>query len=41
MNQGMAIIGSNPTVEQLQPIAAQLVNLMPDDQKPNDDGLLH
>ena len=41
VNQGMAIIGSNPTVEQLQPIAAQLVNLMPDDQKPNDDGLLH
>ena len=41
VNQGMAIIGNNPTVEQLQPIAAQLVNLMPDDQKPNDDGLLH
>lgn len=41
VNQGMAIIANNPTVEQLQPIAAQLVDLMPDDQRPNDDGLLH
>ena len=29
VNQGLAIIGNNPTVEELQPIAAQLVSLMP------------
>ena len=29
VNQGMAIIGNNPSVEELQPIAAQLVGLMP------------
>lgn len=40
VNQGMAIIANNPTVEQLQPIASQLVGLMPDDQRPNDDNLL-
>lgn len=40
VNQGMSIISNNPTVEQLQPIAAQLVGLMPDDQRPNNDNLL-
>ncbi len=29
VNQGMAIIANNPTVEKLQPIAVQLVGLMP------------
>lgn len=42
VNQGMAIIGNNPTVEQLQPIAAQLINLMPiDQQEENGRGLPH
>ena len=41
VNQGMAIIGNNPTVEQLQPIAAQLVDLMPRDEAENAGGFLH
>ena len=42
VNQGMAIMGNNPTVEQLQPIAAQLINLMPlDQQEENGRGLPH
>ena len=41
VNQGMAIIGNNPTVEQLQPIAAQIVSLMPDDEAGNIGGFLH
>lgn len=41
VNQGMAIIGNNPTVEHLQPIAAQLVSLMPDDEAGNEGGFLH
>lgn len=40
VNQGMAIISNNPTVEQLQPIAANLVGLMPDDEARNAGGLL-
>lgn len=41
VNQGMAIISNNPTVEQLQPIAAQIVGLMPDDEAGNKGGFLH
>lgn len=41
VNHGMAIIANNPTVEQLQPIAAQLVGLMPDDEAGNKGGFLH
>ena len=41
VNQGMAIIGNNPTIEQLQPIAAQLVGLMPDNEAGNKGGFLH
>ena len=41
VNQGMSIISNNPTVEQLQPIAAQLVGLMPDDEAGNKGGFLH
>lgn len=41
VNQGMGIIGNNPTVEQLQPIAAQLVDLMPRDEAENAGGFLH
>lgn len=41
VNQGLAAIANNPTAEKLQPIAAQLIDLMPNDQRPDDDGLLH
>ncbi|MBR6190202.1 MAG: Hsp70 family protein [Prevotella sp.] len=41
VNQGMSIMANNPTVEQLQPIAAQLVGLMPDDEAGNKGGFLH
>ena len=41
VNQGMAIMANQPTVEQLQPIAAQLVGLMPDDEATNAGGFLH
>lgn len=41
VNQGMSIISTNPTVEQLQPIAAQLIELMPDDEASNMGGFLH
>jgi molecular chaperone DnaK len=41
VNQGMAAIANQPTVEQLQPIAAQLVGLMSDDDATNAGGFLH
>lgn len=41
VNQGMAIIGNNPTVEQLQPIAVQLIELMPREDAENAGGFLH
>lgn len=42
VNQGMAAMANQPTVEQLQPIAAQLINLMPlDQQEENGRGLPH
>ena len=41
VNQGMALMANQPTVEQLQPIAAQLVRLMPDDEATNVGGFLH
>lgn len=42
INQGLTAMANNPTTEQLQPIAAQLVGLMPDEQKPgNEGGFLH
>lgn len=40
VNQGMSFMANQPTVEQLHPIAVQLIGLMPDDQKPNDNNLL-
>lgn len=40
VNRGMAAMANQPTVEQLHPIAVQLIGLMPDDQKPNDNNLL-
>lgn len=40
VNQGMAAMANQPTVEQLQPIAAQLISLMPDDEARNVGGLL-
>lgn len=41
VNQGMAIMANQPTVEQLQPIAAQIIGLMPDDEAANTGGFLH
>lgn len=41
VNQGMAVMANQPTVEQLQPVAAQLVGLMPDDEATNAGGFLH
>jgi len=41
VNQGLAAMANQPTVEQLQPIAAQLVGLMPDDEAVNADAFLH
>ncbi|MBR1503406.1 MAG: Hsp70 family protein [Prevotella sp.] len=40
VNQGMTAMANQPTVEQLHPIAVQLIGLMPEDQKPNDNNLL-
>lgn len=40
VNQGMELMTSQPTVEQLQPIAAQLVRLMPEDEAGYHGGLL-
>ena len=41
VNQGMAAMANQPTVEQLQPIAAQLIDLMPDNEARNAGGFLH
>lgn len=41
VNQGMAAMANQPTVEQLQPVAAQLIDLMPDDEARNAGGFLH
>ena len=40
VNQGMEIIKNQPTVEKLQPIATQLVGLMPDDEASDAGGIL-
>lgn len=39
INQGLSIIASQPTVEQLLPIVRQLFHLMPKEQAPNPDGI--
>ena len=41
VNQGMAAMANQPTVEQLQPIAAQLIDLMPEEDADNAGGFLH
>lgn len=41
VNQGMAAMANQPTVEQLQPIASELVGLMPNDEAENAGGFLH
>ena len=41
INQGLAIMANNPTVDKLQPIAVQLIGLMPDDEAGNIGGFLH
>lgn len=41
VNQGMSAMANQPTVEQLQPIAAQLIELMPREDAENAGGFLH
>lgn len=42
VQKGMEIINDNPTREKLQPIARDLINLMPEDERPRGgDDLLH
>lgn len=41
VQRGMEIINDNPTREKLQPIARDLINLMPEDERPAGDDLLH
>ena len=41
VNQGMTAMTNQPTVEQLQPIAAQLIELMPREDAENAGGFLH
>ena len=41
VNQGMALMANQPTVEQLQPIAAQLIELMSREDADNVGGFLH
>lgn len=42
VQKGMEIINDNPTREKLQPIARDLINLMPEDERPRGgDGWLH
>lgn len=38
VNKGMELMANQPTAEQLQPIAAQLINLMPEDQQDENAG---
>lgn len=41
VQKGMEIINDNPTREKLQPIARDLINLMPEDERPRGGDLLH
>lgn len=41
INQGLSLMANQPTVEQLRPIAQQLIGLMPDDEAGNKGGFLH
>ena len=38
LNQGNSIIASQPTAEKLHPIVREIINLLPDDEKPSDGG---
>lgn len=40
LNKGMAAIADNPTVEILHPIVCNLIDLLPEDEKDNANGLL-
>lgn len=40
LNQGLEAINNNPSVETLLPIVRELINLMPDEDKENTDGIL-
>jgi molecular chaperone DnaK len=37
LNNGIQIIGSNPTVDELHPIVVSLINLLPKDERPSGD----
>lgn len=41
VQRGLEIINDNPTREKLQPIARDLISLMPEDERPAGDDLLH
>lgn len=41
VQKGMEIINDNPTREKLQPIARDLINLMPEDERPHGEDLPH
>ena len=40
LNKGLEAINNNPNVETLHPIVCAIIDLMPEDQKPNGGGLL-
>lgn len=37
LNEGLRIIGQNPTTDELHPIVVSLLNLLPDDERPSED----
>lgn len=38
LNKGLQIIGENPTVDDLHPVVISLIDLLPNDERPSDDG---
>ena len=40
VDQGISIINDNPSAEKLRPIVGQIIDLLPDSEKPNSGGLL-
>ena len=40
LNQGLQQIGENPSVDELHPLVIQIIDLLEEDSKPNDGGLL-
>lgn len=37
INEGLRIIGQNPTTDELHPVVMSLLNLLPDDERPSED----